>query len=131
MQFDLFDCEPLYDKIFGADETRPYTGNFGSAGYGSRKLVRIMGSLFMISLIALVLSIFGKILTFAKFRPEPLRSKISGNLDKIYWNYVLSFIKQNFIMLVMGSLLNITDIEMPGQEPPSRRLEVQTLGIAG
>jgi hypothetical protein len=34
-------------------------------------------------------------------------------------------------MLVMGSLLNITDIEMPGLEPPSRRLEVQTLGIAG
>ena len=124
MQFDLFDCEPLYEKIFGADETRPYTGNFGSAGYGSRKLVRIMGSLFMMSLIALGLSIFGKILTFAKFLPEPLRSKISGNLDKIYWNYVLSFIKQNFIMLVMGSILNITNIEMPVPQPPSRRLEI-------
>ena len=131
MQFDLFDCEPLYDKIFGADETRPYTGNFGSAGYGSRKLVRIMGSLFMISLIALVLSIFGKILTFAKFLPEPLRSKISGNLDKIYWNYVLSFIKQNFIMLVMVGILNITNTEIPVPRPPSRRLEVQNLGIAG
>ena len=124
MQFDLFDCEPLYEKIFGADETRPYTGNFGSAGYGSRKLVRIMGSLFMMSLIALGLSIFGKILTFAKFLPEPLRSKISGNLDKIYWNYVLSFIKQNFIMLVMGSILNITNIEMPVPQPPYRRLEI-------
>jgi len=124
VQFDLFDCEPLYEKIFGADETRPYTGNFGSAGYGSRKLVRIMGSLFMMSLIALGLSIFGKILTFAKFLPEPLRSKISGNLDKIYWNYVLSFIKQNFIMLVMGSILNITNIEMPVPQPPSRRLEI-------
>ena len=124
MQFDLFDCGPLYEKIFGADETRPYTGNFGSAGYGSRKLVRIMGSLFMMSLIALGLSIFGKILTFAKFLPEPLRSKISGNLDKIYWNYVLSFIKQNFIMLVMGSILNITNIEMPVPQPPSRRLEI-------
>jgi hypothetical protein len=85
----------------------------------------------MISLIALVLSIFGKILTFAKFLPEPLRSKISGIIDKIYWNYVLSFIKQNFIMLVMGSILNITNIEMPVPQPTSRRLEVQTLGMTG
>jgi hypothetical protein len=83
------------------------------------------------SLIALVLSIFGKILTFAKFLPEPLRSKISGNLDKIYWNYVLSFIKQNFIMLVMGGILNITNTEIPVPQPPSRRLEVQNLGMTG
>jgi len=131
VQFDLFDCEPLYDKIFGADETRPYTGNFGSAGYGSRKLVRIMGSLFIISFFALVLSIFGKILTFAKFLPELLRSKISENLDKIYWNYIFSFIKQNFIMLVMGSILNITNIEISVPQPSSRRLEVQTLGMTG
>ena len=131
MQFDLFDCGPLYDKIFGEDETKPYTGNFGSAGYGSRKLVRVMGSLFIMSLITLVLSMFGKILTLAKFLPEPLRSKISEYLNKIYWNHVLSFIKQNFIMLVMGSLLNITNIEMPVPQPSSRRLDVQTLGITG
>ncbi len=85
----------------------------------------------MISLIALVLSIFGKILTFAKFLPELLRSKISENLDKIYWNYIFSFIKQNLIMLVMGSILNITNIEISVPQPSSRRLEVQTLGMTG
>ncbi len=93
MQFDLFDCHPLYDQIFGVDETEPYTDNFGSAGYGSRQLMRIMGSLFMMSLISLALSLLLRILLFVKFLPAPLRSKISEFLNKIYWNYVLGFIK--------------------------------------
>ena len=122
MQFDLFDCDPLYDQIFGVDDTEPYTSNFESAGYGSRQLVRIMGSFFMISFISLVLSLLGRILLFAKFLPASLRSKISDLVSKFYWNCVFSSINQNYIMLVMGSLLNITNINMAVPQTPSRRL---------
>ncbi len=93
MQFDLFNCDPLYDQIFDVDETKPYTDNFTYAGYGSRQLVRIMGSLFIISFISLALSILGRVLLFAKFLPASLRSKISDFLERFYWNIVLGYIK--------------------------------------
>jgi hypothetical protein len=62
--------------MFGADETQPYSANFFAAGYGSRQLVRIMGSLFMTTFCFITLSLFAKILLFAKFVPAILRSKI-------------------------------------------------------
>jgi hypothetical protein len=71
-----------------------------------------MGSIFIISFFSLTLSLLGKLLLFAKFLPDPLNSKISELLAKFYWNGVFAFIKQNYIMLVMGSLLNITNINL-------------------
>ena len=77
-----------------------------------------MGSVFVISFAFLVLILLSRILLFAKFLPDTVRSKISSFLDKFYWNGVFSYIKQNYIMLVMGSLLNITNTSLP---PPSAR----------
>jgi hypothetical protein len=62
--------------MFGADETQPYSDNFLAAGYGSRQLVRIMGSLFITTFCLLTLSLSARILLFAKFLSEKLRSKI-------------------------------------------------------
>ncbi len=76
VQFDLFDCKALYNQMFGTDETKPYSSNFLATGYGSRQLVRTMGSLFMITLFTLGLSLLGRILLFAKFIPAPVRSMI-------------------------------------------------------
>ncbi len=113
MQFDYFDCEPLYDKLFGVDETEPYTSNFEFSGYSSRQLARNMGSVFVISFFFLVLILLLKILLFARFLPDTVRSKISSFLDKFFLNGVFSYVKQNYIMLVMGSLLNITNTALP------------------
>ena len=110
VQFDLFDCGPLFDQLFGVDDTKPYTSNFESAGYRSRQLARTMGSQFAITFVFLVLSILLRILLCAKFLPDIVRSKISDFLVSFYWNGFFSYIKQNYIMLVMGSLLNITNI---------------------
>ncbi len=92
VQFDLFDCGPFFDQLFGVDDTKPYTINFKFAGYGSRQLSRTMGSLFVLSFLSLVLSLVLRILLFAKFLPDIVRSKISDFLVKIYWNGVISFI---------------------------------------
>ena len=81
-----------------------------------------MGSLFVLSFITLAFTLLLRILLFVKFLPAPLRSKISDFLSKIYWNIVFGFIKQNYIMLVMGSLLNITNIEIAVPLKSSRRL---------
>jgi hypothetical protein len=110
VQFDLFDCNPLYNQIFGPDKTQPYSANFLAAGYGSRQLVRIMGSLFMTTFCFITLSLCARILLFAKFLPAICRSKIEKKLGTIYWNGFYGYIKQNYIMLLMGSLLNITNI---------------------
>jgi hypothetical protein len=120
VQFDLFDCGPLFDQLFGADDTKPYTSNFESAGYGSRQLARTMGSQFAITFVLLVLSMLLRILLCAKFLPDIVRSKISDFLFNIYWNGVFSYIKQNYIMLVMGSLLNITNINTALLKPSAR-----------
>jgi hypothetical protein len=72
--------------------------------------VRTMGSQFAILFVFLILSILLRILLYAKFVPDIVRSKISDFLVNFYWNGVFSYIKQNYIMLVMGSLLNITNI---------------------
>jgi hypothetical protein len=61
-----------------------------------------------------------RILLCAKFLPDIVRSKISDFLVNIYWNGVFSYIKQNYIMLVMGSLLNITNINTALLKPSAR-----------
>jgi hypothetical protein len=78
--------------MFGPDDTEPFSPNFLAAGYGTRQLVRTMGSLFMIILCSLVLSGIGKMFLYAKFLPAILRSHIADYLDGVYWNGVFSLI---------------------------------------
>ncbi len=88
-----------------------------------------MGSVFVISYFFLVLISLLKILLFVRFLPDTVRSNISSFLDKFFWNSAFSYVKQNYIMLVMGSLLNITNTARPLSA--ARNLSEESSAISG
>jgi len=74
--FDIINTDPIYDGIFGADDTSPLNDHFYEAGYVSTDYIRNIGSLFLFIWIGLGLGISGLLILKIKKLPEKMRKKI-------------------------------------------------------
>ena len=78
--FDILPTEIIYEYILGPDNSSALTENFDFAGYSSGEFIRILGSVFIFTVLKVVMLLSIKFIFFIK-RRHPL-CKIHTRIEK-------------------------------------------------
>jgi hypothetical protein len=100
---DVVDMDDFYDENFVLDEVDPFTTNFEMLGYGSYYPLKLLGTLAILMVAPLILSLLFIIVIY--FDEDKVCRRIRKFNHNLYWNGFIVFIYENYILISLSALL--------------------------
>ena len=112
MSFDPIDCDDFFDQNLQLKHTEPLSYNFDKIGYGSLYSIRNFGSLGFVFLVAPAIITVANLVGLCNFEScKKLRAYVNKAL---FWNGILGFLCENFMLMCISWMLNVTHFEWDG-----------------
>ena len=82
--FDVLPTDPIYDYIIGPDNSSALTNNFDFAGYNSSEFIRILGSVFIFTVLKVLSLLIIKVIFAIKLKYPSckIHKKVEAYLQK-------------------------------------------------
>ena len=111
--FDIVPTDDIYQQIFGIEEGG-LTEQFEATGYEYTMIIGNMGSMYLIMLAIPAFAILVKFIVccFPYVKICNLDKKLNGVLKGIFWNDVINYLDQGYMVLSLMAMINLTDLRL-------------------
>ena len=138
LTFDALPVDPLYDKIFkfsNITTDQALTDQFDSNGYSSIFIIKNVGSLFLIAVLQVTLSIILWLIRECKlFRCSVvIQGKLDSVADGTLWNGLLTFLSTNYLLFTIVCFIESDDLRFGSEYSATEKFcsFLAVLGMAG
>jgi len=105
MALDIINCDDFFDRELELTPTEPLSYNFEKIGYESLYSIRNFGSLSFAFLIIPGIILIANFIGLFNCRPcKTARDKVN---KAYFWNGIIGFINENFILICICWMLNL------------------------
>jgi len=108
--FDAIPTDQLYEYLFAIDEDDAFSVNFESLGYEGVQMVSNMGSTLLYIAVFFPVTLLYLALLSCCSRYEKIENHRESTWNGLFWNGILIFFDENFLMFATIGMLNFHEI---------------------